>query len=296
VRLVIITIFWILSAQALPINRLGEREKSSRDEILGDPILFTLEKDLKNVQEILADLLRQDDHFNIPFESPIIYPRWKYVGGPMLGLDAGKDGTLFAISANKNIYKFKEERMMGVTGLASQISVGSKDHVCAIGPNGSIFKLDRFQKWRGQKGKAKFISCGFDGTMVAIYRDLDAKRFNLKAGSLIIKRKGKWRNFPGQLEIVSVGSKNNIWGLKSSGSVWFFNGKKWDRRPGEMVYISTSADGTVAAIGKNGGAYLWDGLDWVNVPGVNLVLISVQGNGKYWAITADGSLWKSLKE
>jgi len=276
-------------------KRLGEREKELEKEFLGDPVLNTLEKDLGNVQDVLAELLKEDDHYNIPFKSPIIYPRWQYVGGPMLALDVGKDGGLFAISANQKVFRHLDEKFIGFWGQVSQISVGSKKHVCGIGPGNNIFKIYK-NKWVSLKGRGKYVSCGSDGTIVAIQTDKDVKKFKLKRGSLIIRKKRKWINFPGTLEIVSVGSKNNIWGLKTSGSVWFFNGKKWERKPGDMDYISVGSDGTVAAVGKDGGAYLWDGLDWISVPGVNLVLISVQGNGNYWGITSDGSIWKSLKE
>jgi hypothetical protein len=292
IYIVFLLFSWTLYSEDLPIDRLGEREKVTEEEYLGDPILYALEKDLA----VLADLLKEDDHYNIPFKDPIIYPRWNFVGGPLLQLDVGADGTLFGITANKKVFKYIDERFKGQSGLVSQISVGDKNNICAIGANNSIFKLDSKKRWRGLKGKAKYISCGADGTIAAIYTDKQAKKYKRKVGSLVILRKGKWRNIPGQLEFISVGSKNNIWGLKTSGSVWFWDGKKWERKPGQMEYISAAADGTVAAIGENGGAYLWDGLDWVNVAGVNLVIISAQSNGKYWAITADGSLWKSLKE
>lgn len=277
-------------------GRLGERERLTERVSFDDPVLFTLAKDLGNVQDILIELLKEDEHYKIPFKNPLKYPRWEYVAGPLLQLDVGADGELIGITANKKVFRYTDDLFKGLGGQVSQISVGDKNNICAIGPKNSIFKLDKSGRWRGLRGRAQNVSCGSDGTIVGIYTDKDAKRFKLKRGSLIMRRKGKWINFPGQLKMISVGSKNNIWGLKSSGSVWFYNGKKWERKPGTMDYISTAKDGTVAAVGKNGGAYLWNGVDWVNVSGVNLVLISTQGNGKYWAITADGSVWKSIKE
>jgi|GEM_PF-6155984 len=286
----------VLFSTDFPQNHLGEREREEKQVFLGDPVLLMLAKDLGNVQDILADFLKEDEHFKIPFESPIKYPRWQYVLGPMSQIDGGADGTLFGVNAKHKVFKYVDNKFAGLLGQVSQISVGDKNNVCALGPGNHIYKLGKFKKWRALKGRAKHISCGSDGTIVGIYTDEDAKKYKLKVGSLVMRKKGKWINLSGQLNVVSVGSKNNIWGLKSSGSVWFFNGKKWERKPGVMEYISAASDGTVAAVGKNGGAYLWDGVDWVNVSGVNLVLISAQANGKYWAITADGSVWKSIKE
>lgn len=128
---------------------------------------------------------------------------------------------------------------------------------------------------------------------MAIYSDADALKYQLPIGSLIRLEKGQWLNFPGQLEKVTVASKDDIWGIKKSGTVWHFDGESWVKMPGEMAYISVAQDKTVVAVGINGGAYIWSGKEWINVPGINLNVIKVLKNGSYMGLTSDGSVWKS---
>jgi hypothetical protein len=285
----------VLCSVSFAQGKLGEQESFEGNEgTIDDPIIFSFEKDLKSLNEIMSKILSSNQLFNFPLEKPVAIPKWKRLPGRLSQIQVGEDETTFGIDSKNQIFVFKNQKWLRFPGKVHNLSVADAKNVWGLGENGQIFKLD-FSKnrWIPKKGKAKYISCGFDGTVVAIYTNSDAQKYQLPIGSMVRLEKDKWLNFPGQLEKVTVAFKNDIWGIKKSGSVWHFDGERWSKMPGEMLSISVAKDKTVIGVGLNGGAYVWSGKDWINVPGINLVDIEVARNGKYLGLTSDGGVWKS---
>lgn len=285
----------VLCSVSFAQGKLGEQESFEANESNNsDPIIFSFEKDLKPLNEIMSKILSSDQLFSTPIEKPIAIPKWKRFPGRLSQIQIGGDETTFGIDSKKQIFIFKNQKWLRFPGTLQNICVADAKTVWGVGEKGQIFKLDFTKnKWIPKKGKAKYISCGFDGTVVAIYTDADAQKYQLPIGSMVRLEKDKWLNFSGQLEKVTVAFKNDIWGIKKSGSVWHFDGESWSKMPGEMLSISVAKDKTVIAVGLNGGAYIWSGKDWINVPGINLIDIKATRNGKYMGLTSDGGVWKS---
>ena len=296
-----ISIFVILISSSLSLAQEDYRGKLGEQEILedetaisGDPILFSLEKNLNILNEVMSKIASSNQLFSIPLEKPISIPKWKRFPGRFSQIEIGEDKTLFGINYKNEIFIFENKKWMRFPGKIKNLCLTQANNVWGVGEKGQIYKLDfPKRKWSPKKGKAKYVSCGFDGTLIAIHTDADALNYNVPAGSMVLLEKDKWLNFPGQLEKIAVASKDDIWGVKKSGSVWHFDGVSWSKMPGELLTIAVAKDKTVAGVGLNGGAYIWNGRDWINVPGVNLMRIKILKNGFYMGLTSDGGVWKS---
>ncbi len=274
-------------------KKLGEQEEIEKTEEL-DPIINSLGKNFKFLNNLMAQLISKDQIFAIPLKNPISIPKWKPFPGKFEQIAIGEDKTAFGLTNKNEIYLFKERKWLRFPGTAKSICVRDINNIWALGNTDQIYHLDFIKKkWRAIPGRAKYISCGFDGTLVGIYRDEDAIKYNLPTGSLMRLENGKWMNISGQLDKIEVAQKNDIWGIKKSGSVWHFDGKRWEKIPGQMVSVSVAKDKTILGTGTNGGAYIWIGKEWINVPGVNLIDIKVVKNGFYMGLTSDGFVWKS---
>ncbi len=275
------------------LGRLGE-QKEIKEITTEDPIILSFGKNLEILNDLMSKIISRDQLFNIPMEKPVSIPKWKPFPGRFSQIEQGADQTTFGINSKNEIFLLKNEKWLRYPGKVRNLCLTDAKNVWGVGERGQIYRLDFSKsKWIKIRGKAKYISCGFDGTIMAIYSDADALKYQLPIGSLIRLEKGQWLNFPGQLEKVSVASKNDVWGIKKSGAVWHFDGESWVKMPGEMAYISVAQDKTVVAVGINGGAYIWSGKEWINVPGINLTVIKVPKNGSYMGLTSDGSVWKS---
>ena len=276
-------------------GKLGEQESAEySQETIQDPIILSFGKNLEILNNLMSNIISRDQLFNIPMEKPISIPKWRRYSGNFSQIEQGTDETTFGINSKNEIFLLKKNKWVRFPGKVRNLCLSDEKNIWGIGERGQIYRFDfNKNKWIPKKGRAKYISCGFDGTVMAIYTDEDAQKYQLPLGSLIFLVKDKWLNFPGQLEKVTVASKDDIWGIKKSGSVWHFDGESWVKMPGEMSSIAVAKDKTVIAVGLNGGAYIWSGKEWINVPGVNLIGIKVLKNGNYTGLTSDGGVWKS---
>lgn len=274
-------------------RKLGEQEEALKsDEV--DPIILSFGESLKILDQIMSKIISRDQFFAIPLQNPISIPKWKRFSGRFSQIEVGEDGTTFGITSKNEIYLLKDKKWLRYPGKVKNLCISNTENIWGIGETEQIYKLDfKKNKWIPKKGRAKYISCGYDGTVVAIHTDEDSQRYQLPLGSMIILEKDRWINFSGQLDKVTVAAKDDIWGLKKSGSVWHFDGESWEKMPGEMLSISVAHDKTIISTGLNGGAYIWNGKDWVNVPGINLIKIEAVKNGYYMGLTGDGFVWKS---
>lgn len=271
-----------LSAQKLGEQSIVKKQKKS---------LFL--EQLSLLEKILSTSISEKQHFSIPYREPVELPEWKYVTGPLEYLDVGSDGTLFGITKGKKIIRLKDDKFVYFKGRGKKVSVGDKKNICLIDNKRNIFKLIK-NKWVSLRGQAKNISCSSDGLVMAVHTNKNARNFNLKNNSLVIRSKTKWKNFMGHLKQVSVGSKNNIWGIDNFGSPWHYDGLSWSKEEGTFKHVSAAKDGSVAAVTDKGGLVIRSGKTWVKAPGKDLEIVSIQQKGSFWALTTDGSVWKSL--
>ncbi|WP_330162529.1 tectonin domain-containing protein [Nocardiopsis tropica] len=71
-----------------------------------------------------------------------------------------------------------------------------------------------------------------------------------------------WKNIPGNLTKISVGSRSNVWGVNSAGGIYRFtndDANPWVNVPGGLKEISAAADGTVWGVNSAGAIYRYTG-------------------------------------
>ena len=71
-----------------------------------------------------------------------------------------------------------------------------------------------------------------------------------------------WKQISGGLTAISAGSRTNVWGVNSSGSIYRCTGddtKPWIQIPGALTDIGAAADGTVWGVNAAGNIYRYTG-------------------------------------
>jgi len=191
--------------------------------------------------------------------------------------------------------------------------------------------FSRFKKKKSEYDSLKNISIGADGTIFAI----------TGRNSFVISDKDKyagtndviyqwvypgWKRYPGRLTQISVGDKNNIWGVNAADDIFKWDGKTWQKIAGKLKMVSVGNDGEVwgstdkdniyrlnadkwekisgkldkISVGNknniwgvsDGDAiYKWNGGGWTKI-NEKLNDISASGNGDVWGINASGNVYK----
>lgn len=60
----------------------------------------------------------------------------------------------------------------------------------------------------------------------------------------------RWQSMPGSLAQVSVGNKNNIWGVDTKDGIFKFDGRKWQQVDENLVQVSVGNDGSVWGVAE----------------------------------------------
>ena len=66
----------------------------------------------------------------------------------------------------------------------------------------------------------------------------------------------KWKNIPGKLKYVSVGSDGTVWGVNAANNIYRRTGSTWTNVPGNLKQISAGASNQVWGVYiRNGAIY-----------------------------------------
>lgn len=104
-----------------------------------------------------------------------------------------------------------------------------------------------------------------------------------------------WDKYSGKLAHISVGSKANVWGVNSDGSIYCYTQKyrnPWILVPGGLEDIGVGSDGTVWGVTASGVIFRYSEHGaWTQIPG-NLKRISVGSKTKVWGINSAGQVYR----
>jgi len=114
-----------------------------------------------------------------------------------------------------------EEMWTLVPGKLTQVSVGSCEYVWGVNHKNEIRRWNNNEKkWEDKPSKVQSVSVGADGTTWA-------KGLNKKSYRWDINR---WINCGGAFEQISVGSKDQVWGIDTKGVVCQWKNEKWGKK------------------------------------------------------------------
>lgn len=137
--------------------------------------------------------------------------------------------------------------------------------------------------WRPVPGRLAGISAASDGTVWGV---------DGAGGTFVhvVNPDGTdgWTN-KGNLSVVAVGSKSNIWGINYAGVFQSTGDGTWTQIPGQLSNISVASDGTVWGVQANGDIFLYIGgaAVWQQVGG-SLTKVVVGSKTNVWGINGAG--------
>ena len=114
-----------------------------------------------------------------------------------------------------------------------------------------------------------------------------------------------WKDVPGKLKQVSVGTRDQVWGVNSDGNIRNFRNGTWETPPGAQIAgsitcVSVAEDGAVWAVNSDGNVYRRDVNAWTPVPtdkvGEKLAQISVRSADEVWGVGSDGDVYQWTKD
>jgi virginiamycin B lyase len=166
-------------------------------------------------------------------------------GDPGLDIGAAADGTVWYLDAAGEIFRYSWDQDHWVRiklGHLVKIAVGSRTNVWGLNKGSELFRYtgDDANPWVLFNVSGKDIGAGSDG---AVYRISPA-------GDIYYKNDdGTWVKAPGgPLEVISVGSRTNIWGIDKNGTILRYTGggvDPWTKVDGPGRDIGAAPDGTV---------------------------------------------------
>jgi len=103
-----------------------------------------------------------------------------------------------------------------------------------------------------------------------------------------------FREVPGLLTQISVGSDGAVWGVNTVGQIWTYNiqDQTWQQAPGLLQQIAVGANGFVWGLNSAGDIYRYDPgtQNWDYISG-NLAHIAVGSDGDVWGINSADQIW-----
>ncbi len=138
--------------------------------------------------------------------------KWGYINGKeMKYVSVQKDGTVWGLDPEDNIYRRTPTSWQPVSGHLRQISVGNAKNIWGVNKDNDVYRYQN-NSWGHISGnKMKYVSVGSDGTVGAIALD-----------GVVYRRKGdSWQKIEGKaMKQISVGDAKNIWGVDKDGKVY----------------------------------------------------------------------------
>lgn len=212
---------------------------------------------------------------------------WAYIAGiKAQDIGVGKNGSVWTIATNGNIYKWNGSSWDNIPGGAVRIAVDPEGAAWVVNGGGDIFKYNlSIRNWELKPGKAKDIGIGADGSVWVIGSNV------VGGGYDIYKWNGSnWTNVPGGAVRIAVDPSGNAWVVNSSNNVFHFENSSFVLKPGAVNDIGVGANGSIWCTGKDKAIYQWDGSNWKMQTG-GATQISVAPDGNAWVVNDGGDVY-----
>jgi hypothetical protein len=103
-----------------------------------------------------------------------------------------------------------------------------------------------------------------------------------------------WKQVPGSLSQLSVGSDGTVWGLDSAGQPYMFNPQTqtWQQAPGLLTQITAASSGVVWGLNAAGQIYRYDpsSQSWDQIAGI-LSQLAVGSDGDVWGMNSRSQIY-----
>jgi len=166
----------------------------------------------------------------------------------------------------------------------SQIAAGGGKKMYALDGSGRVCMINSSGQKTRIPGILSTISASEDGTVMGTDRN-----------SCIWQWLGaNWQQIGGRLYQISVGTKNEIWGISPGDSVWKYElqARRWRRMPGYLRFVSVGEDGEVWGINRKGDCLRWTAGSWRNSNLSNAQMVTVGSKNSVWALANGGKLYQ----
>ncbi len=104
-------------------------------------------------------------------------------------------------------------------------------------------------------------------------------------GNVYRWRDNDWEQLPGVLAQLSVGADGTAWGVTDQHRIYRWTGSRWQRIDGRLKNIAVGDAKNVWGIGPTGYVFRWDGTRWLRQPGT-LEQLTVDARGAVWGVTS----------
>jgi Tectonin domain len=161
---------------------------------------------------------------------------------------SGIDGAVWALDSANQAQRFLGDGFVQdeSSQLLTQISVGNAGNIWGLDAAGKVYQLVDSIPQPAAFAHLWHVSVGFDGTIWGL--DDHEQIFRWVSGA--------WQKVPGNLDQLSIGDANTIWGVYGPSGFWGgpgdakrWNGTSWDAipTPARLRWVSVSQDLTVWA-------------------------------------------------
>lgn len=205
---------------------------------------------------------------------------WEQIAGALKHVAVGRDGTVWGVNANDEIFRRDAGAWTRIAGALKQVSAGDAGDIWGVNKNNEIFRRSG-NAWTRVAGALKHVSVAADGTV-----------WGVNATDQIFRRtRNDWTRMAGALKQISVGSAAIVWGVNAGNEIFFWNGNGWTRVAGALKHVSAAADGTVWGVNASDQVYRWTGTAWEQGPGA-LKQISTGAATLVWGVNKDDKIYR----
>ncbi|TMI86585.1 MAG: hypothetical protein E6H06_20735, partial [Bacteroidetes bacterium] len=215
---------------------------------------------------------------------------WTFVPGiKAQDIAVAKNGSVWAIATNGNIYRWSGSLWESIPGGALRIAVDPDGAAWVVNGDGDIYKYNlAIKDWEIKPGKATDVAVGANGSVWVVGRNKSGNDYDIYKWS-----GSNWSNVPGGAVRIAVDPWGNPWVVNSTGNVLHYNGSTWDLKPGSVKDVGVGANGAVWCTGMDLNIYQWDGSNWKMQSG-GASQISVTPDGNAWVVNGAGEVFHSL--
>jgi len=103
-----------------------------------------------------------------------------------------------------------------------------------------------------------------------------------------------WDIIPGRLNHISVGSDSTVWGVTNADKIYRRDKNSWTLIKGKLKQISVGSSENVWGVSQAGRIYKWSGSSWDRIDGI-LKHVSVGSDGTVWGVTNDDKIYRRDK-
>jgi len=207
---------------------------------------------------------------------------WTKVDGKLSQIAVGEKGAIWGIGLDHTVWKWDDGKFSQLKGVVQSISVGKDGSTWCVGLEGRIYKYEN-NSWTTIPGSLQSISVGDANNIWGISDDESVWR---RVGD-------KWTkvNFS-KAKQISVGFDGSVWCLKNDASVWKWDGSNFVKQTGELKLIVVKNKDEIWGLNFFNQAVKWSGEKWEIIYEGSLENFSIGEDGSIWGVKANGNVYK----